>query len=687
MIRRFLLNAAAWAALFALAAPAAARPVTAEDLFKIQLVATPRISHDGEHVAFVVTKLDGPKNTYLSNIWIAEVKSGRVWQLTRGEKDDSPAWSPDNRTIAFVSGRHEKSQVYRISITGGEAQRLTNLPDGASNPQWSHEGTRILFMSATKDEQPPARIYWRAAGFTPKEDQRKSDVRTIDVLPYESNGEGYTYNLHQHIWVVNTDGNYQRALTSGHRWSESNPSWSPDDKTIAFNTYRGYDPYLLAEDVYTIPVSGGQVHELPLSHKSSDTPTWSHDGRELFYYITSSPDPAAMAGVAKAAADGTNEHTVVPEDQVQFGETILTDLSNGGNGCGPLLEPHDRWFIAEVSRPEATALVKFDTSTGKADTVVSAGDDIGECSMSDDGLHLALVKSDAVHPPELFIADTTSGTPRRLTDFNDDYLKTVTVSRPEPIVVKDKAGFEVHAEILHPPNFVAGRRYPTLLEIHGGPELEYGNTFFHEFQQLAGLGYNVVYADPRGSSGFGYRFEAALSKNWGDPMFEDEMAVMDAVVKRPEVDASRLGVLGGSYGGYSTLWVIGHTHRFKAAVAMRTVSNFVNQTLAFDFPSANSEKFSFGDSWNHSQLYWRLSPVAYVKNVTTPLLLIHGDDDLRTPLAETQEEYSALKILGRTVEMAQFPRENHDLSRVGEPIHRVEEQHLIADWFKKYLRP
>lgn len=362
-------------------------------------------------------------------------------------------------------------------------------------------------------------------------------------------------------------------------------------------------------------------------------------------------------------------------------------MTEGGAGCGPLFEPGDRWYVAVVSKPGASALMKYDARTGTPTTIAGGDREILECSMSDDGSRVAYVASDATHPAEVYVADTTSGRERRISSANDAYLATVDLSKPEPFSVQDHAGYTVHAWIMRPPGAVAGRRYPTILDIHGGPETEFGNAFFHEFQYLAGLGYNVVFANPRGSVGYGHAYEAALNLSWGDAMFDDEMAVMDAVERRPDVDTSRLAVSGGSYGGYSTLWVISHTHRFKTAIAERVASNMTTQWLAGDVNIAWDPRYSWGNPWDHFTQNWKMSPAAYVANIQTPLLLLHGDEDIRTPIGETAQIYSALKILGRTVEFVKFPRENHDLSRTGEPIHRVERLRISADWYAKYLHP
>jgi dipeptidyl aminopeptidase/acylaminoacyl peptidase len=273
---------------------------------------------------------------------------------------------------------------------------------------------------------------------------------------------------------------------------------------------------------------------------------------------------------------------------------------------------------------------------------------------------------------------------------NAAYLASATLSQPQEFSVKDPAGYTVQAWFM-PATTGAGAKHPTLLDIHGGPETQFGDTFFHEFQLYASMGYNVVFSDPAGSTGHGYAFEEALEGNYGDAMFQDVQAVMDAAVQRPEVDATRLGVSGGSYGGYATMWVVAHTDRYKVGVAERGVSNLQSENLAADFAGKGGlggGYYTWGPPWNPASTdYAKFSPLTYVEGVHTPLLLLHSDEDTRAPIDQTLQEFTALKVLGRTVEYVAVPNENHDLSRTGSPIHRVERLHIMLDWLAKYLNP
>ena len=683
----FRIAAVALATAFA-AAPAVAkvpRATTPEDIARISYVTSAAISHRGDRVAFVVTKLDPAANRYARNLWLVRADGTGLRQLTRGGGDSDPQWSPDDRTIAFSGARGGPSQIYTIALDGGEAHKLTGEAKGAFGARWSHDGTRILYGATFADPQPKTHLDEAAAGGTLGDKHKTSDVRVTDRLDFEVNGEGETFARHAHLVTMRADGSARKQLTPASPWSESAAAWSYDDRSIAFvSLRRPVDPDRIDNDVYVVPSRGGALRRVATKHRTTSAPVWSHDSRALYVSVGSQPDPAGLSGVDVVRVDGGGERAVVPENRVAFGDALLSDTKEGGAGCGPLLDPHERWFVADVSVPGATALQRFDVATGRAANVVARGDEIGDCSANDALTAIAYTASDVTHPAEVFLYDPARGTSRRLTQLNAAYVASARLAPAQRFHVRDEQGFAVDAWFL-PANVPRGTRAPTLLEIHGGPVAEFGNTFFQEMQLLAGRGYNVVYANPRGSSGYGYAFTAALNKDWGNPMFRDEQAVMDAVAARPDVDSRRLGVLGGSYGGYATLWMIGHTHRFKAAVAERVVSDMTSSFLACDECYNVDARYAFGNAWEDQERYWQMSPIASIASVTTPLLLLHSGEDTRTPQVDSDAWFTLAKSLGQNITYVHVPRENHDLNRTGEPIHRIERLHLIADWFGKEL--
>jgi dipeptidyl aminopeptidase/acylaminoacyl peptidase len=695
-MRRFAVVLAV-AALLANAHPVAAttsalvqRPVVAEDLFKLALVSNATISHDGRHVAFVVTHADLAQNDYLANIWVADTdgtKESHVVQLTRGDHDSEPVWSPDDRTLVFTRAQHGPPQLFAIEVAGGEARQLTHRPRGASTALFSHDGRRIAFQSTTVAAAPPSGLNWNALGVKAPARYRKSDIRTLPWPRYETNGAGYTYDKTTHIWTMNADGTDAKQLTFGAD-GENAADWSPDDTRIMY----GSTPLASVEGdegrIFVVPSAGGAPTRVPLEHYGVNPVQWLSDGVRILYGYVSRHDSSGLPAFATARADGSGEHTFIGENTVLIGDGVINDTKEGGAGCAQLA-PDDEALVADVSVPGFTRVDSFALTGSAPAMVVGTTGEIQDCSLSRDAKTVAYTALDATHLPEIYVHDARGS--HRVTYLNNGFESTVAASVPEEHTVAS-AGGTVSYWVLKPPFPQPGKRYPTVLDVHGGPHTEFGNSYFHEFQVLAAHGYNVVYANPRGSVGYGYDWSSALDGNWGDAMFQDEMAVMDDVVKRADVDPARTFVSGGSYGGYATLWMISHTNRFKAALAERVASDLFTETLAADFAAprgfegpAGTPRAWGGALQGHAAL-WQQSPLAHVADVHTPLLLLHGDADTRTPIAETLQEYEALKILKRPVELVQFPRENHDLSRTGEPIHRVERLHIMMDWFDRHLR-
>jgi dipeptidyl aminopeptidase/acylaminoacyl peptidase len=675
--------AAALIVLSPLAAPA--RPMTAEDLFRINLLDQASISPDGAHVIVVRQRMNGPKNRYDSTVLLVDVAHATTDDATKGTEDGDTAWSPDSKSFYFVRPAKKTPQIFRYDLATGKITQITHVKNGASGPVPSNDGKHLAFTVVDTDAAPPAQIDFAKADFTPSKDEQKSDIRTINTLFWTVNGAGFVYDKHPHIWVSNADGSGAKQITFG-RFGEGNESWSFDDGVIVFNSLR-YDSVDGGNDVYTVAATGGDLHKM-----ASDLPTnniyfVSRRSPRLIYGASNTTDPAEYPAMRWANFDGTNVDEFVKKNTLSFGDSLLADMKEGGGPCGDFF-PDERHALINADGPGYANLRVLDLATGAVTDLSPRKGEAWSCTISRDGKRVAYLYSDFTHPADVYVLDTANPQPRRLTQVNEAFLRTLDLSMPQPFTVKDSAGLTVQAWFMPALGNHAGPR-PTLLDIHGGPETQFGDTFFQEFQFWAGQGYNVVFSDPRGSVGFGYDFESALTKSYGDAMFDDVQAVMDAAVKRPEVDVNRLGVTGGSYGGYATLWVVSHTDRYKVAAAERVVDNLVSENLGADFASKTGLGgfANWGNPWDPQSLWFTQSPINYVENVHTPLLILHSEEDTRTPPDQTITEFSALQILGRKVTFIDVPGENHDLSRTGAPIHRVERLNILANWMNSYLHP
>ncbi len=666
-----------------------AAPVAPEDLFKLTLLSNASISPDGTHALVEASRMNGPKNSYDRTIELVDVSTRSLsHNVTKHVGDGDFAWMPDSRSFVFIrTVEKQKPQLYRYTLASGTVVQLTHITPGVAGPVVSHAGDRIALTVTETEPAHDAYADFAKAGFTPKDSQKKSDIRIIDQLFFETNGQGYTFRDHQHIWTIDADGSHAKQLTSG-QYSENFDAWSPDDRTILFDSLRYESVDSGPSDVYTIPSTGGAMQKLSSSLPGNGGFFFSSDGSRIYFLSADVKDAAELPALVSANSDGSARRVIVARDTVSWGDSLLADMKEGGGLCGwPLRGGKEA--LLNVDGPGYSNLRRLDLTNGSLVDATPPKGEAWSCTVSQDGSRVAYLYSDFTHPADVYVVDIPGGTPRQLTNVNAAYLASVTLSQPQEFTIKDSAGFPVQAWFMPATGGSPATKHPTLLDIHGGPETQFGDTFFAEFQLYASMGYNVVFSDPAGSTGHGYPFEEALEGNYGDAMFEDVQAVMDAAVRRPDVDASRLGVLGGSYGGYATLWVIAHTDRYKVAVAERAVSNVQSENLAADFAGKNGlggGYYTWGPPWDPaSSAYAKLSPLTYVASVHTPLMILHADDDTRSPIDQTLQEFTSLKILGRTVEYVDVPSENHDLSRTGSPIHRVERLHLILDWLGRYI--
>ena len=683
------------------------RGITEKDLFKFVWIADPQMSPDGSQVAFVRVSVDEKTDQYDTSLWTARTDgSGPPRRLTGGIRDHSPRWSPDGRQLAFArviekDGRPQPPQIHVMTMSGGEARAITDIPRGAGNPVWSPDGQTIAFSSQARPEEVTA----KAPADPPKQPEekpRESDVRVITEAVYRANGvSGWGYvdrDRPSQIWTVAVAAGAGKParpvrVTSG-EFPAANHRWSIDGSQIYFVADRRKEPYYEPNDsdLYAVAPSGGEPVRVASIDGTIGAYTPSPDGKRIAFVGVPESNPERSYDqpdlfVVSLDSGGTARNLTAQFDfDVNGGIGGDQRAPRGQLPAGPVWTADGQSIVIKAGKHGDAGFVRIDAAAGTvSEAHPSANREIVSYTADARGATFAAIVSTPTSVGDLYVMNGPGGAPKKLTTFNDELFGQLTMNEPEEIWYTSFDGRRIQGWILKPPSFDAAKKYPLVLQIHGGPHSAYGNTFTHEFQWMAAKGYAVLYTNPRGSSNYGQDFGNSIQFNYPGDDYKDLMAGVDEVLKKGYVDASRLAVTGGSGGGLLTNWVVTQTTRFKAAVSQRDISDWSNFWYTADFTLFRPTWFRkppFEDPADFA----RRSPITYVARIQTPLMFILGDEDWRTPPSAGGEElFRALKYLRKPAVMVRFPGENHELSRSGRPWHRVERLQHIVGWFDKWI--
>lgn len=665
------------------------RRITAEDLYDLKLITGCMISPDGSRIVYCLQRVDRKTEKKCSNLWVVPAKGGRSRQFTYGDHVDSqPKWSPNGRWIAFLSNREaeKQPQVYVIPTAGGEARRLTNLKGEFQSFEWSPDSRQLVCQFRKKDPEEIDR----------EKDKRKKELgvvsRHITRVFFKLDGTGFLPKERWHIWTINVRGGKASQLTEGEIHDEVEPQWSPDGNHIVFCSNRAKDPDLDpdAVDLFIIPATGGRVRRIatPVGYKGS--PSFSPDSKWIAYYgIEGRGKYWKNVGLWIVPANGRGKaKNLTAKFDFNVTSWTINDFPGSPTCMLPTWSKDSRRIFFQVARHGNTLLhsIATDGLRKSLDTVIGDRGVVGWFGFDIAQKRLAYFHADMTEPGDIWVRDMKSGTSRQLTRVNGRLLSGIDLGEIEEVWFKGAAGNRLQGWIMKPPRFDRRRKYPSILEIHGGPSVQYGNFFMHEFFYLAANGYVVYFSNPRGGQGYGEAHSKAIWNNWGTADYDDLMAWTDYVVRKPYIDRQRMGVTGGSYGGYMTNWIIGQTDRFKAAVTQRSVSNMISMWGSSDFNWSFQYELGSKPPWENLSNYWRQSPMKHIGKAKTPTLVIHSEMDLRCAMEQGEQVFVALKRMGIDTELVRFPDEPHGLSRGGRTDRRIERLNHILRWLDRYLK-
>lgn len=637
------------------------RPFRLDDLGRIRGISDVQLSPDGSRAVYVRTMTDFAADRTMSELVLLTIETGESSVLARGS---SPRWSPDGRWIAFRTTESGAPAIVLHEVATGARRHLVNIDETdhflgrvEKNFAWSPDGKWVAYIGA--DPAPPA--------------ADEEGIRVFERILYKTR-TGFSDNRRSHVWLVPVDGGEPRVLTPG-EYDEHSLSWSPDARRIVFASNRSADPdNAHADDLWTVDIQTGEVVRLTATPQTEYLPAWSPDGRHIAFRGNVRP---------RNTKDSSAEDSQLFLLDLATGDRRSLTASLDRRVAALRWDPRGGGVYFTAPDQGTTHVYRVDLATGTIRRITDGEVQVTSFSLDARGRTIAWVQSSVTRPAEVWVARSDGARARQVTREHETLLEEVAFQPADSIWFTSHDGTPVHGWIMRPAGASPGQRVPMILSVHGGPHGMYGWGFSEQFQLLAAAGYAVLYINPRGSTGYGQAFSDGSVLNWGGGDYGDLMAGVDhALARFPWLDPERMGVTGGSYGGFMTNWIVTQTDRFRGAVSRASVSNLISFYGTSIYPDLIEVEFN-GEPWRNWSLLWQWSPLAHVERARTPTLLLHGENDNDVPFSQAEEMFIALKKLGVETVLVRYPGEGHGIRR---PKHRLDMYRRTQDWFDRYVK-
>lgn len=664
------------------------RALKTDDFTKLSIFSDPQFSPHGDGYTFVSTTIN-EKEAYESHIYYHKLSDDQWKQWTFNKaKDSHQRFSPDGKRLVFQSTRSGQPQIWLLHTNGGEAQQLTTFKYGATNPHWTNDGRYIIFSaSLTPDADVKSQTELTKEERKQEQEDKQKQPLIVKQLKYKSDAQGFHDNKRTQIIMYDLESDCFTQLTSAdahHHFEDI----SPDGQYVLFSANLNKDAdYEQQSYLYTVHTSTYEITKITNEKGVFNQGTYSSTGRYIAYFGHEKAYKGATLTELYVLDLETNKRTCLSKAwDMQVGDAMIGDTRLGASTIGPVWASDEQHIFFIGTSNGATGLYEVNLES-ELNTLYKKDNHVFGFTFDQTSNTFVIGISTPTNPGDFYLLNREDHEDvKQLTHANKSFLAEVSLSEPEELTIKAKDGWDIQGWLLRPYNFEDGKKYPFILEVHGGPHAMYGQTYFHEMQLLAAKGYVVLYTNPRGSHGYGQKFVDAVRGDYGGNDYSDLMAAVDyALDTFSFIDEDRLGVTGGSYGGFMTNWIVGQTNRFKAAVTQRSISNWLSFYGVSDIGYFFTEWELGKQLLEDPKQLWDFSPLKYAENVETPLLILHGELDFRCPIEQAEQLFITLKKLRKEVEFVRFPEANHELSRSGHPSMRIERLNHICRWFDTYL--